>query len=226
MHTLNAPRGAARALPALLLALALAALPAAPAAWADDADARRIMQQVNDRDDGDNQTADLEMVLIDRSGNQRARSIRSFRKDQGPDTLTAMFFLSPADVKDTGFLTYDYDASGKDDDQWLYLPALRKTKRIASSDQSGSFMGSDFNYSDLTERDLEDFDFTLMKEVEVDGHRTWQIQAVPRSEEVAEETGYARSIAWVRQDNHVVVRAVSWVHKSSRMKFMQVKQLG
>ena len=52
-------------------------------------------------------------------------------------------------MKNTGFLTYDYDASGKDDDQWLYLPALGKTKRIASSDQSGAFMGSDFNYSDL-----------------------------------------------------------------------------
>ena len=63
-----------------------------------------------------------------------------------------MFFLSPADVKDTGFLTYDYDEEGRDDDQWLYLPALKKTKRIASGDKSGSFMGSDFTYADMTDR--------------------------------------------------------------------------
>jgi hypothetical protein len=212
-------------LAALLGLTLLLATTAAPPVRADDAEARRIMKQVNDRDDGDNQTADLEMTLIDRGGNRRERSIRSSRKDRGPDTLSLQVFVSPADVKGTGFLTYDYDASGKDDDQWLFLPALRKTKRIASTDKSGSFMGSDFNFSDLTEPDLEDYDYTLVKEEDVDGQRTWQIQAVPRRVEVAENTGYAKSMLWVRKDNHVVVRGVRWVHNSSRLKFLQAKRL-
>jgi outer membrane lipoprotein-sorting protein len=192
---------------------------------ADDPKAREIMSKVNDRDDGDNQTAEMEMVLIDSRNNKRVREIRSFRKDKGKDVYSIMFFLAPADVKGTGFLTYDYDEAGKDDDQWLFLPALRKTKRIASSDKSGSFMGSDFNYSDMTKPDLEDYDFTLMKETAVDGADTWQIQAVPRSKEIAEEIGYEKSILWVRKDNLVPIRAARWVNKSARLKYMQVMKL-
>lgn len=223
------PRAAALA-PAVAifgaLAAAIAGSALAPAlVRADDAKAREIMRKVNDRDDGDNQTAELQMVLIDKGGNQRVRELKSFSKDKGKDSLSVSFFLSPADVKDTGFLTYDYDEPGKDDDQWLYLPALRKTKRIASSDKSGSFMGSDFNYSDMTRPDLEDYDFTLKREVEIDGVKTWEIEGVPRKEETSDETGYSKGVAWVRQDNYVLIRAVRWVYKSSRMKFMQVKKL-
>lgn len=199
---------------------------ASPAlAGKDDPKAREIMRKVNDRDDGDNQTSDMEMVLIDRKKNKRVRKIRAFNKDKGKDSLALSFFLSPADVKNTGFLTYDYDASGKDDDQWLYLPALRKTKRIASDDKSGSFMGSDFNYSDMTEPDLEDYDYTLMKEVKVGGHMTWQIQSVPRSKAIAEETGYKKSILWVRQDIYMTVRGIRWVNKSNKLKYLQFKKI-
>lgn len=192
----------------------------------DDPLARAIMQKVNDRDDGDNQVSEMEMILIDRHKNKRVRRIKSFSKDKGKDTRTLMFFLVPADVKDTGFLTYDYAAPGKDDDQWLYLPALGKTKRIASSDKSGSFMGTDFNYSDLTEPDLEDYDYKMLKENDkVKGVDTWRIQATPRSPEVAENTGYSKSVLWVRKDNYVMIRSVRWVYKSSRRKFFQVKKL-
>jgi hypothetical protein len=145
-----------------------------PGAFTDDPRAREIMEKVEARDDGDNQTADMEMILIDKRGNQRVRKIATFSKDQGADELRLMFFEHPADVKDTSFLTYDYDEPDKDDDQWLYLPALRKTKRIASSDKSGSFMGSDLNYSDMTDRNLDDYDFTLKKEMDVKGVKTWQ----------------------------------------------------
>ena len=212
---------------AVALAVLLGAVSAgvAPSAFADDAKAREIMKKVNDRDDGDNQTSELEMVLIDKAGGQRVRSLKSAGKDKGKDSLSIIFFASPADVKDTGFLTYDYDQSGKDDDQWLYLPALRKTKRIASEDKSGSFMGSDFNYSDMTKPDLEKFDYTLKREVEVEGQKTWEIEAVPRTDATADETGYSKGVAWVRQDNYIAIRAVRWVYKSNRMKFLQIKKL-
>jgi len=210
---------------AALLFLGSMILPAPAFAAKDDPQARKIMEKVRDRDDGDKQTSEMEMVLIDKNKNTRERRIRSFRQDKGKDTLTIMFFETPADVKGTGFLTYDYDETGKDDDQWLFLPALRKSKRIASSDKSGSFMGTDFNYSDMTDRDLEDYDFTLMKEVKVNGLPTWQIQSIPRNKDVAEESGYSKGVIWVRQDNHVVIRGVNWVNKSHRRKYFQVKKL-
>mgnify|MGYP003995119511 FL=1 len=192
--------------------------------------AREIMEAVNARDDGDNAIMQMEMRLVDKQGKQRVRKMKRWAKDQideqqGEVSRSLLFFLEPTDVKNTGFLTYDYDAPGKDDDQWLYLPALRKTKRIANDDKSGSFMGSDFNYSDMTDPDLDDYSFTLMKESEVRGHPVWQIKAVPKSKETIEETGYKQSVLFVRQDNHVVVRGVRWLEKRGRLRYLDVKKL-
>ncbi len=208
--------------------LALTALMAAMGSQtqaADELSARDIMQAVNDRDDGDNQISDMEMILIDKRGKQRIRKMRSFGKDFGEDDYGLIFFLSPADVKDTGFLTYDYDESERDDDQWLYLPALKKTKRIAAGDKSGSFMGSDFNYSDMSERSIDNYTYTLMKETEVDGHPVWQIESIPKDKEEIEETGYTKTVSFVRKDNFVVIRAVGWLKKGNRLRYMEVHDL-
>lgn len=208
---------------ALALVFAGAGRPAT--VHADDPKARAIMVKVNNRDDGDNNTNDMEMTLIDSRNSRRVRRLTSYRKHKGPDTVSLMFFLEPADVEGTGFLTYDYEAQGKDDDQWLFLPALRKSKRIASDDKSGAFMGSDFNFSDMTDPDLSKYDFSLVKEEAVNGTRTWVIDTVPRDEATAEETGYAKGRVWVRQDNYVVIRGIRWVYRSRRLKFMQVNRL-
>lgn len=205
----------------LAMVLSLFAAQSAMAAMS----AREIMQAVDDRDDGDNRVSDMRMVLIDKNGDTRVRTIRSYEKDKGEDKQRIMFFLSPADVKDTAFLTYDYDAYEKDDDQWLFLPALRKTKRIASSDKSGSFMGSDFNYSDMTRKNLDAYDFKILKQDEVRGARVWLIEALPKSREEIEESGYTKSIAFVRQDNFVVVRAVHWVNEGNKLKYLDVSRL-
>jgi len=192
---------------------------------ADDPAARAIMEKVDARDDGDKQTSDMEMILIDKRGKKRIRRIAVYNKDAGDDTLRLMFFKHPSDVKDTAFLTHDYDNPSKDDDQWLYLPALRKTKRIASSDKSGSFMGSDLNYSDMTDRNLPDYDFTLKKEMAVNGINTWLIESIPRSKKVIGETGYKKSLIFVRQDNYVVIRAVHWEKDGGYLKYVDVKKL-
>lgn len=194
-------------------------------ARADDAKAREIMQKVEDRDDGDNRITSMEMVLIDKKGKERVRRTRTHRKDRGDDVLKLMFFLRPADVRNTGFLTYDYDDPERDDDQWLYLPALKKSKRIASSDTSKSFMGSDFTYADMTSRNLEDYDFRLLKTQKVKDKETWLIEALPRNDEVVDETGYTKSVLFVRQDNYVVIRAVHFVKEGSRLKYLDVKRL-
>jgi len=197
-------------------------------AFADDTEARAIMEKVDARDDGDNQVSDMEMILIDKKGKERIRKIHAFSKDKGEDTLKLMFFQHPADVKDTAFLTIDYDDHDKDDDQWLYLPALRKTKRIASTDKSGSFMGSDLTYSDMTSRNLEDYDYTFYekaKEKEVKGVKTWVIWSIPRSKDVIKETGYEKSIIFVRQDNFFVIRALHWVRDGGYKKYMDIKEL-
>jgi len=136
-----------------------------------------------------------------------------------------IFFLSPADVRNTAFLTYDYDEPGRDDDQWLYLPALKKTKRIASSDKSSSFMGSDFTYADMTSRRIEDYDYRIAKETTVRGNRVWVMEAVPKTQKIIDETGYTKSYMFVRQDNFVVVRALHILKEAGKKKYMDVKKL-
>ena len=207
-----------------LIASALLFL-SSPTAFADDPEARAIMEKVDARDDGDNQTSKMEMILIDKRGKKRIRKIRGFSKDKGEDTLRLMFFLEPADVKDTAFLTYDYDSPDKDDDQWLFLPALKKTKRIASSDKTSSFMGSDFSYADMTKHELENYNYTLLKEMKVGKVDTWLIESIPRTKKVIDQYGYTKSVLFVRKDNFMVIRAVHWVKEGKRLKYMDVRRL-
>ena len=184
-----------------------------------------IAQKVHDRDDGDNSTSKMRMILIDKNGKKRVRNLKTFTKDKGEDKLKLMFFLSPADVKNTAFLTYDYDDSQKDDDQWLYLPELQKVKRIASSDKSSSFMGSDFTYSDMTSRNVEDYTYKIMKEKMVNGHKTWQMLVTPKTKKTIEETGYTKSIVFVRQDNFVVVQSLNYIKIGKKLKYFKVVDL-
>ena len=186
---------------------------------------REIMEKANARDTGDRSISEMEMILIDKKGKKRVRKLKTYGLEQGKNSKSLMFFISPADVKNTGFLTYDYDESGKDDDQWLFLPALKKTKRIAAGDKSGSFMGSDLNYSDMTSPDLDLYDYTLMKETEVKGQKVWQIKAVPKTKDEAKKSGYSKSVVFIRQDNYVMIRGVRWVHKKKRNKYLDVRKL-
>ncbi len=186
---------------------------------------QEIAQKVHDRDDGDNSTSKMKMILIDKNGKKRVRDLKTYTKDKGEDKLKLMFFLTPADVRNTGFLTYDYEDSNKDDDQWLYLPELKKVKRIASSDKSSSFMGSDFTYSDMTSRNVQDYTYKVMKEPKVNGHKTWQMLVTPKSEKTVDETGYTKSIVFVRQDNFVIVQALNYIKIGKKLKYMKVLDL-
>ena len=186
---------------------------------------REIMEKVNARDTGDRSITEMEMILIDKKGKKRVRKLKTFGLEKGKDSLSLMFFISPADVRNTGFLTFDYDESGKDDDQWLFLPALRKTKRIAVGDKSGSFMGSDLNYSDMTSPDLNLYEYTLMKETKVKGQKVWQIKSVPKTKAEVEKSGYSKSVVFIRQDNYVMIRGVRWVYKKKRNKYLDVRKL-
>ena len=193
--------------------------------FGDDPKARAIMEKVDARYDGDTTSQDMLMIMIDKNDNQRVRQIMSYSKDFGVNEYRIMFFKSPSDVKNTAFLTYDYDDSKVDDDQWLYLPALKKTKRIPSSDKSSSFMGSDFSYSDMTDKDLDDYDFELLKESEVKGDKVWVISSTPRTQEVIDETGYTKGVVLVRQDNYMVRRAIYTLKNDAKKKYLDVTKM-
>ena len=195
----------------------------APMAMAAAMTAEQIVAQVDALEQANTSASTMQMILVDKKGKQRSRTMASQSKMMGDDEYKLLFFTAPANVKGTGFLTYDY-VGEKEDDQWLYLPALGKAKRIAAADKSGSFMGSDFTYADMTQRNLDDYSYKLLQEKEVSGQLTWVIESTPKSQLVIDATGYLKSYLFVRQDNFVVVQAVHLMPDNYR-KYMSVKQL-
>lgn len=167
---------------------------------AQDLDAAEIMQKVYERPEGDDRTSTLTMTLRNRFGDERVRTIEQYAIELGEVEKSLMFFTAPADVRDTAFMNWSYDEQGRDDDQWIYLPALRKVKRISSESKGDYFMGSDFTYDDLGDRHPDEDTHTILREEELDGVGHWVIESTPKDPGYM----YSRTVVWVRQDG-------SWV---------------
>lgn len=185
--------------------------------------AREVMERVDQRYDGDSFASEVTMVLIDRRERQRSRELLIYSKDYGEDRKTLARFLTPADIAGTSYLNHDWEEPDRDDDSWLYLPALQRVKRLASSDTSDSFLGSDFSFADINGLELDWYDYEFVTESEiVDGHDTWVIDVLPRPEmqEKAEDaTGYSRLRTWIIKDNYVQLRAQAWELRGNRIKY-------
>ena len=150
----------------------------------------------------------LTLTIVNRRGNERVRKMAMVTKlvDQGRTEKTLMRFLAPADVKGTGFLTYDYE--DKDDDMWLFMPALRKSRRIVSDEKSKSFMGSEFSYADMAPPTLNDFNFENLGEEAVDGVPCWKIQMVPKSDGIASDNGFSKRVSLIGKEDFMVRKSV------------------
>ena len=177
---------------------------------------RDIAQKVKDRPDGDTRQSELSMKLINKRGAVRERRLVSYSIDVGEekrDRKSIMFFEYPGDVKGTGFLTWDYDEPGKDDDKWLYLPAMKKTRRISgSSARQDYFMGSDFTYDDMGSRSVDEDTHELLGEEIIDGYKCWKLESVPKDKRDI----FSRKIALIRQDCLIPVR-VEYYDKLGRL---------
>jgi uncharacterized protein len=113
-------------------------------------------------------------------------------------------FLAPRDVENSGLLIWE--AKDGDDSQWLYLPAVKKAKRIASSAKKNRFMGTDLAFEDLRPESLGVHDYKLLGSESIDGHDCWIIEATPATEKQASESGYSKRKLWVRKDNYWAVK--------------------
>jgi len=159
----------------------------------------QIIQKVYNRPTGEDQTADLTMSLINSRENRRVRKIKQYLKDFGDMEKKIMFFVAPADVYNTSFMNWSYDEVGKDDDQWIYLPALKKVKRISSDSKSDYFMGSDFTYDDLGDRHPSSDSHKLLREETLDGEDCYVVESIPKEEEYM----YSKTITWIIKDKWI-----------------------
>ena len=165
------------------------------------------------------------MIIVDSKQRERVRKIAQVSKlyDNGDTEKKLIRFLSPADVKGTGLLTFDY--KDKDDDMWLYMPALRKTRRIISSEKAKSFMGSEFSYSDTTPPTTADFHYTKLGERRVAGTLCWELEILPINEDVADENGFSKKISFIGQQDFVIRKAVYYDLDGELLKELEVREV-
>lgn len=210
----------------MALALTLACAAQARALDPNEKDPRKIAQAVEDRPRGDRGTMVTTLTLEDGSGRQRVRKLRQQALDFAGGTKTLMFFEAPADVRNTGLLSIDYDDGKKVDDQWLYLPSQHKSTRISTADKSGSFMGTDITYADMTKKDIGDYDYTLIEaSVKVGDEDCWLIEARPRTDKEKKETGYLKTHTWISKSKLMPVQVKAWVIEGKKLKYMKFTEL-
>lgn len=229
----------ASALPAgragMLLAsglVVLATLSAAPAVASQSLpDADAVMQAVDARAEGETQRSIITFELTDRRGKTREQQAVALRRYFGADKKQVLFYLEPSNVRDTAFLTYDYADPDRDDDQWLYLPALRKSRRISAADRGDYFLGTDLTYEDLKRQGkvtLEDWRFRSAGRAEIDGTDTVVIEGLPVSDAIAAELGYSRARWYVDTANHTILKSENWDIQGNPLKaarFRDVRQV-
>ncbi len=194
---------------ALLLTVAWAAVPV-PGYAQDPPSAEEIMRLVNERERGASAEQRMEMILRDKGGRDRVRDMKALRKSFGDERRTVLVFTAPANIEGTALLTFDYKDAGKTDDQWLYLPAMRKVRRIPASEQSDPFLGSDFTYRDMnaeSRTELSEHTWKSLGREDVDGVQTYHIEAVPINGEIQDELGYAKAHLWVDADRHILLKS-------------------
>ena len=205
----------------LLSAVVAAGFLLSPMAYAEPSTGLEVMKLVEARDDGNDLIQKMKQRLIDKRGNVREREMISFSKDYGLDSKSVSYFLSPANVRDTAMLTWDYADDAKDDDQWLYLPALKKVRRISSSDRGDYFMGTDFTFEDIKSTpELGDYNWTLVGSDKIDAFDVWVVDAEPKTKALVKNLGYSKVRYHVRKDIHMYIKVDFWDRKGRELKHL------
>ena len=164
-------------------------------------DGRTLAQQVYDRDDGKDSYAKTEMILVDKGNKERSRVMLLARKMYGDLAKVYIRFNAPPDIEGTAFLGWE-NREGPDD-QYLYLPSLRRVRRIVSSQKDRSFVNSDYTYEDLEKRKVGKDNHTLLRSESLGKHECWVLESVPKE---TSESQYGKLVSWIAKDIYVPVQ--------------------
>lgn len=158
-------------------------------------------------------TAKMTMVLRNKQGDTSTRYIRIKTLEvEGDGDKSMSIFDKPADIKGTAFLTFSHALNP--DEQWLYLPALKRVKRINSKNKSGPFMGSEFAYEDLSSQEVEKYTYKYLRNEELNGIDCYVIERFP----AYEHSGYTRQVSWVNKEEYRPEKIVFYDRKNSLLK--------
>jgi len=177
-----------------------------------------IAQEADKRDLGFTAfTSDIKMTLKNRQGQESVREIRSKTlevKDDGDKSLT--IFDKPRDIKGTALLSFTHKEGA--DDQWLYLPALKRVKRISSNNKSGPFMGSEFAYEDITSQEVAKYTYKFIRDDKLDGMDVFVFERYPTDK----KSGYTRQIVWMDKAEYKERKVEYFDRKNSQLKTLLI----
>ena len=149
---------------------------------------------------GNDMVARITMTLINKAGKERLRELTMLRKDlENGNQRYFMYFHQPADVRAMTFMVWKYP--GRDDDRWLFVPAIKLVRRIAADDNRSSFVGSDFTYEDVSGRDVNDDTHSLLREEKLADRNCYVIQSVPKA-----AADYAKRVSWIDKENSLPLK--------------------
>jgi len=201
----------------LMMILLVTLLPLEAGAESAEEKGLAIIEEADRRDLGwVDATAAMKMILRNKQGEESERSLRISSlevTDDGDKSLSV--FDSPKDIKGTALLSYTHAL--EPDDQWLYLPALKRVKRIASANKSGPFVGSEFAYEDLTSQEVEKYTYKWLRDETLDGRETFVIEAYP----AYENSGYTRQVVWLDKEMYQPVRIDYYDRKDALLKTLE-----
>jgi outer membrane lipoprotein-sorting protein len=197
-----------------LLILSALLLPLSVGAQTAEEKGLAIAVEADRRDTGwVDSSSELKMVLRNRQGDESQRAMRNRSLEMENDgDKTLIIFDAPKDVKGTAFLSYTH--ATKPDDQWLYLPALKRVKRISSANKSGPFMGSEFAYEDISSQEIEKYKYKYLRDETIDGRPSFVVERYPQYK----NSGYTRQVAWIDQETYRVAKVEFYDRKDSLLK--------
>ena len=185
-------------------------------------DASAIVEKSRNRIQADTISTRSKMVLTAKNGAVTERVMDQYsKKDPKGNNRAVIVFQDPASVKGTRFLTIEN--TGKDNDQWIYLPSLKKVRRIAASEGSGSFMGTDFSYDDISsaDRDADLDNHKLLREEKFQNKDCYVIESIPKDNTYQ----YSKMIQWVDKESFVTYRIELYDKKGTQVKLLEILEL-
>ncbi len=205
------------------LALSFGFLAAGPLAAAPELTGTEIMVKVYDRPQARDMSAILAMTLINAQGLTRNRVLQQYQADFGTAEKKMMFFLEPADVRGTAFMNWSYDKPDRSDEQWIYLPALKKIKRISSEGRGDAFMGSDFAYEDLATRQPSLDNHSFLRSETLEGSECLVVESIPRDRK---SSLYSKMVSWIRPDTWIGLRREYYDARGALLKTLAIRRIG
>jgi hypothetical protein len=163
--------------------------------------AREISEKATDAIEYNAMEMTSTLKIYDAKGSERIRQVTTATKKFGETSKTLIKFISPADVKGTAILIYDNENAA--DDMWIYMPALRKTRRIVSTEKGKNFMGSEFTNADMSKPNMNDFQYKILGSEIFEGKSCWKIESVCNNETVANENGFSRKVSTIEKSTYL-----------------------